>query len=103
MHACLIPSKSLRSHLPGPSVGSGKVAEPGFDWSGSRAHSAVLSCLPRKLGPVIHMGKLHFEATVEINGMARFMVYIFKKPSFPLPRSAGTKLRAFQFFIGGVS
>ena len=49
------------------------------------------------------MGKLHFEATVEINGMARFMVYIFKKPSFPLPRSAGTKLRAFQFFIGRVS
>ena len=52
---------------------------------------------------MIHMGKLRFEATVEINGMARFMVYIFKKPSFPLPRSAGTKLRAFQFFIGGVS
>ena len=37
------------------------------------------------------------------SGMARFMVYIFKQPSFPLPRSAGTKLRAFQFFIGGVS
>lgn len=79
------------------------MAELGFDWSGSRARYAVLSCLPRKAGPVIHMGKLRFEATVAINGLARLMVCVFKKPSFPLPRSAGTGLRAFQFFIGGVS
>ena len=43
---------------------------------------------------MIHVGEVRFEATVAVNAMARFMVYVFKKPSSP-PRSAGTKLRAF--------
>ena len=59
------------------------MAELGFDWSGSRARYAVLSCLPRKIGPVTHKGKLRFEATVAINGLARFMIVSSKSPASP--------------------
>lgn len=59
------------------------MAKLGFRWSGSRAHYAVLLYLPRKICPVVHMGKLRSEATVAVNGMVRFMVYTFKLPLPP--------------------
>ena len=59
------------------------MAKLGFKWSGSRAHYAVLLYLPRKIGPVVHMGKLRSEATVAVNGMVRFMVYTFKSQASP--------------------
>lgn len=59
--------------------------------------------LPRKVMPVVQKGKLRPEATVATNGMASFLVSPSKASFLLHPQPVGKKLKAFPFFMKGVS